>query len=359
METAPKYVFYGFVVAVLGGLGAMALYTRPGRPPAPPLQGAGSTFVHPLMVQWDNAYEQKGEGCKVDYYPGGSGYGIDKMIAGKVHFACTDAPLTDDQMAKARQAGGEVVHVPLVLGAVAAVYNLPEISEPLRFTGSLLADIYLGKIKRWNEPPIKSLNPHLADQLPNREIIVVHRSEGSGTTYIWTDYLSKVSEEWKKKAGYGVEISWPAGVAAAGNEGVSEQVKNTPGAIAYVELTYAFRNDLPFGLIRNKAGQFVKAGTTSINAAAANGLTNLPEDLRYSLTDSPGKGSYPICGTTWAVVRLNQVWEKGMRREQLTDFLHWTTEEGQKYADLLLYVPLPDALRQRARAQIARIKVEG
>lgn len=358
METGPKYLFLGFLVAVVGGLGAVALYSRPGPPPEPPLQGAGSTFVNPLMVQWNNVYEHKEDGCKIEYFGTGSGDGIQKIIAGKVHFACTDGPLTDPQMAKAREAGGAVVHIPLVLGAVVPAYNLPELSEPLRFTGPLLADIYLGKIKRWNEQPIKTLNPRFADQLPDKEIVVVYRSDGSGTTYIWTDYLSKVSMEWKKKAGYGVEVSWPAGVAAAGNEGVAEHVKKTPGAIGYMELTYAFRNDLPCGLVRNQAGEFIKAGPGTINTAATNGLTNLPDDLRYSLTNSPGNGSYPICGTTWAVVRVNQVWEKGMRRQQLVDFLLWATNEGQKYADMLLYVPLPEPLRERARTQIGRIKVE-
>lgn len=213
METGPKYIFFGFLVAVVGALVAIALYGRQGPPPDPPLQGAGSTFVNPLMVQWNHIYERTEEGRKIEYFSVGSGAGIQRIIAGQVHFACTDGPLTDAQMAKARQAGGEVVHIPLVLGAVVAAYNLPEISESLRFSGPLLADIYMGKVKRWNADAIKTLNPRLADLLPDKEITVVHRSDDSGTTYIWTDYLSKVSDEWKKKAGYGIEVPWPTGVA--------------------------------------------------------------------------------------------------------------------------------------------------
>jgi phosphate transport system substrate-binding protein len=221
MDTTPKYIFLSVVVVVIGLLAAIAIYTRPGPAPEPPLQGAGSTFVYPLIVHWKNRYEKTEGGCKIDYEPGGSSDGIEQIIAGKVQFACTDAPLTDEQMVKTREAGGEVVHVPLVLGAVVPVYNLPGLFEPLRFTGPVLADIYLGNIKRWNEAPIKAINRGIAEQLPDKEIVVVRRLDGSGTTYIWTDYLSKVSDEWKKKAGFGVEVKWPAGVAEPGNEGVS------------------------------------------------------------------------------------------------------------------------------------------
>jgi phosphate transport system substrate-binding protein len=354
METTPRYVFLGILVLILGGLAAITIYTRPGPAPKPPLQGSGSTFVYPLMVQWASVYGKKEGGYRVEYTATGSGSGIKQILADKVDFACTDGPLTDAEVAQAREAGGEVIHVPLVLGAVVPAYNLSEVSEPLRFSGPILADVYMGKVKKWNEQSIKSLNPRVADQLPDKDIVVVHRSDGSGTTYIWTDYLSKVSEEWKKKVGVGVDVTWPTGAADAGNEGVSERVKKTPGSIGYIELTYAFRKDLAFGLVQNREGEFVRAGVESVKSAAAKGLTSLPDDLRYSLTDAPGKGSYPICGTTWAVARLKQSRGKG---RELLDFLYWATGEGQDQAEMLLYVPLPEALRERSRKQVARIKV--
>jgi phosphate transport system substrate-binding protein len=319
------------------------------------LTGKGSTFVHPLMVQWAVAYEKSENGCKIDYTAFGSGRGIEAIIEGRCDFACTDAPLTDKQLARARGEGAELVHVPLVLGAVVPAYNLAEVTEPLRFTGPVLADIYLGRIKKWNAKPIKDLNPRVADSLPDREIVVVHRSDGSGTTYIWTDYLSRVSPAWREKADRGVTVPWPVGVAAAGNEGVADHIDKTPGSLGYVELTYALRRDLAFGLVRNRAGAYVKAGRRSIRTAADNGLKDIPEDLRYSLADAPGRGSYPLCGTTWAVVRIDQPAEKG---RQLVDFLYWAAVgPGKEDADTLFYVSLPESLDLRVRKQLKRIKV--
>jgi len=352
MEHIPRYVFWGFVILIGAALTAIWFISRPAPPPEAPLHGAGSTFVYPLMVQWSSAYEKKDGGCKIEYDSVGSGSGIKQIIGNKVDFACTDGPLTDGQLAKAREAGGEVVHIPLVLGAVVPAYNLAEVSGPLRFSGPVLADIYLGKITMWSDKAIKDLNPTYADRLPNKEIVVVHRSDGSGTTYIWTDYLSKVSEEWKKQFGVGLEVKWPTGVAEEGNEGVSERVKNTPASIGYVELTYAFRKDISFGLVRNREGEFVKAGVDSVKAAG-NALVDVPDDLRYSLTDAPGKGSYPISGTTWAVVHVTQ---SGNKARQLFDFLFWVLDEGQEHVGLLLYVPLPDSLRERGHKQIRRIQ---
>jgi phosphate ABC transporter phosphate-binding protein len=317
------------------------------------LRGKGSTFVSPLMVQWANAYEKKEDGCNIDYSAVGSGRGIKGIIENTVDFACTDGPLTDDQIAEARKAGSDVIHIPLVLGAVVPAYHLDEITEPLRFSGPVLADIYLGKIKRWNEQPIKDLNRSVADRLPDREIVVVHRSDGSGTTYIWADYLAKVSPRWKKDVGVGVELTWPIGVGAPGNEGVADHISKTVGSIGYIELSHAFRKDLAFGLVQNHEKEFVRAGSRSIRAAAANALKEVPEDLRYSLTDAPGRGSYPVCGTTWAVVRVNPPAGKG---RQLLDFLYWAIGDGQKEAEELFYVALPESLKERCSKQLQRIR---
>jgi phosphate transport system substrate-binding protein len=355
MDKAPKYVFLGFLVAVVGALVAIAVATRHGiGRPEPDLRGAGSTFVNPLMVQWSATYEKEEGGAPVAYLSSGSGRGIDRILAGSIDFACTEAPLTDEQMAKAREGGNELIHVPLVLGAVVPVYNLPEVSEPLRLTGPVLAGVYLGKVKRWDDDAIKGLNKGVADRLPAKEIIVVRRSDSSGTTHVWTDYLSKVSSEWKDKVGVGVEVKWPVGVAEDGNEGVAEKVRGTPYALGYAELTYAWRKDLDFALVRNRDGEFIRAGVRSVRAAAES-LKEIPDDLRYSLTDAPGKGVYPICGTTWAVVPVKGQGAKGRR---LVHFLRWAIDDGQKYAERLLYVPLPDALSARAGKQINRIVVK-
>ena len=336
--------------AVLG----LALATAgcgPARQPPAQLKGKGSTFVHPLMVQLASAYQKTENGCRIDYDPFGSGAGVKDLLANEVDFACTDAPLSDDQLA---QAGGGVLHVPLVLGAVVAAYNLAEVSEPLRFSGPVLADIYLGKVTRWNDPALKDLNPDIAARLPDRGIHVVRRSDDSGTTYIWTDYLAKVSPAWREKVGVGTRVEWPVGAAEAGNDGVANAVKRTGGSLGYVELSYAYRKGLPFGLVRNRAGQFVKAGLDSVEAAAAQALTAIPDDLRYSLTDAPGEAAYPISGTTWVVVHSRQPAEKG---QQLLNFLYWALGDGQEQADLLFYLRLPAPLRQRALAQLAKVKV--
>jgi phosphate transport system substrate-binding protein len=314
------------------------------------LVGKGSTFVAPLMVLWSNEYQKTEGGCEVDYSPFGSGAGIKAILERKVDFGCTDAPLTDEQIAQARAAGGEVLHVPLVMGAVVPAYNLPGV-EGLRFTGPVLADIFLGKIKRWDDKALKDLNPGAA--LPDRGIQVVHRSDGSGTTYVWADYLSKVSPEWKSGVGVGTEVAWPSGVGEAGNEGVANRVQNTAGSIGYVELSYAVRRELSFGLVQNREREFVKAGPSSVRQAARNALSVIPEDLRFSLTDPPGKGSYPVCGTTWAVVYLRQPADKG---RLLSDFLWWALDKGQEKADLLFYLPLPEPLLERAQKQLKRIQ---
>ncbi len=356
-STGHKYLFLFGVVLVIGALVAIGMYSQKQAPPKPMLEGAGSSFVEPLIAQWSHIYQGKEDGCRLDYHSGGSGHGIELIVKKKVTFACTDGPLSDEQMKEAHAAGDDFLHIPLVLGAVVPVYNLPEVSEPLRFTGPVLADIYLGTIKKWNDKPIRDLqNSRIADQLPTKDIAVVHRSDGSGTTYIWTEYLGKVSDKWNDPKRIGLDITWPKGEAEPGNSGVAKRVKNTPYSIGYVELSYAFRKDLAYGLVENRAGRPIRASVDSIKATAANGLAKMPDDMRYSLTDPPKEGndSYPICGTTWAIVRSHQ---SGAMGRQLLDFLYWAIEDGQAEAEALLYVPLPDSLREQARKQIAKIKV--
>jgi phosphate ABC transporter phosphate-binding protein len=291
----------------------------------------------------------------------GSSGGIKFVIAKQAEFGCTDSPMTDEQLAEAHKMGGEMIHIPLVLGAVVPVYNLPGVKVPLRFTGPVLARIYLGKeypghpenrILKWDHPALKALNPGV--ELPAEEIRVVHRRDGSGTTGIWTNYLSKVSPEWAKKVGSGQEVVWPTGKAEVGNDGVSEHVKQNAWSIGYVELAYAHRADLPFGLVQNREQEFVKANLQSITTAANNSLEKFPDDLRYLIDDAPGKGSYPIAGVTWAVLYVRQPPGKG---EELVGFLRWTLEEGQERVEKLFYARLPEALAARALKKVEQIQV--
>ncbi len=316
------------------------------------LRGAGSTFVNDIMDKWGHEYEGLEGGCKVNYRSLGSGAGIKFIMAREVDFGCSDAPMTDAELAKACAAGGDIVHVPLVLGAVVPAYHLEEVNEPLRFTGPVLADIYLGKIKKWNDKALHDLNPKLG--LPARDIIVVRRRDGSGTTDIWTDYLSKTSPAWQHGPGRGVEVKWPTGHAEVGNEGVAEYVKKTDGSIGYVELSYAHRLDLSFGLVQNREGEFIRARQESVTAAAQSILTEIPDDLRFSLTNPAGKDSYPISGATWALLYQRQPHAKG---QQLVDFFGWVLDKGQEYAAPQFYAPLPESLAARARKQLDRVEV--
>lgn len=304
-----------------------------------------------MMSRWAADYD-KARGVKVNYQSVGSGGGIQQMIAKTFDFGCTDAPLNEEQLKKARETGGEVVHIPLVMGAVVVAYNLDEAKEPLRFTGPVLADIFLGKIKRWNDKALQGLNPGVS--LPDKEIGVVHRSDGSGTTYIWADYLSKVSPEWKAKVGVGTSVNWPIGVGQKGSEGVTGQVKRSPGSLTYVELTYALHNKVPFGQVQNREGVFITPSLESVTAAAAGALATIPDDLRYSLTDAPGKDAYPLSGTVWAVIYVNQPKDKG---QAVVDFLRWITHEGQELAGELQYARLPAGLIERLETKLNQVQV--
>ena len=315
------------------------------------MNGAGATFPYPLYSKWFDEYAKVDRSVRFNYQSIGSGGGIRQIMARTVDFGASDGPMNDEQLSKAP---GELFHVPMVMGAVVATYNLPG-SPTLRFPPDLLADIFLGKVTRWNDPRIEAANPEVP--LPNQPIIVVHRSDGSGTTYIWVDYLSKVSNEWKQKVGRGTSVNWPVGLGGKGNEGVAGQVKNTPGTLGYVELAYAVTNKLPVAAIRNRAGSFVQPSIESTTTAAAGAAKDMPPDFRVSLTDPPGEDAYPIAGFTWLLVYREQPDE--VRGKALVGFLWWAIHDGQKYAPHLLYAPLPAPVVKMVEAKIRQITYQG
>jgi phosphate transport system substrate-binding protein len=314
------------------------------------LTGAGATFPYPIYSKWFSDYATR-TGVKINYQSIGSGGGIRQLSEGTVDFGATDSPMTDTEMARAK--GGPILHIPTVLGAVVATYNVPGITQPLKLTGEVLADIFLGRIRRWNDARIATLNAGAT--LPNQEILVVHRSDGSGTTYIFTDYLSNVSPGWKAGPGTGKEVQWPAGLGAKGNEGVAGQVKQTPGSIGYVELAYAKQNQLPFASIRNAAGEYVTPTIESVTAAAAGVVERLPEntDFRVSIVNSPGAGAYPISSFTWIILYQRQ--PDADKGQKLVDFLGWALREGGVSAAALDYAPLPAAMVTRLDKRLATV----
>jgi len=315
------------------------------------MNGAGATFPYPLYSKWFDEYAKLDRSARFNYQSIGSGGGIRQIMAQTVDFGASDGPMSDEQL---RKAPGELFHIPMVMGAVVATYNLPG-TPKLRFPADLLADIFLGKVTRWNDPRIEAANP--AAGLPNQPIILVHRSDGSGTTYIWVDYLSKVSKEWEAKVGRGTSVNWPVGLGGKGNEGVAGLVKNTPGALGYVELAYAITNKLPAAAIRNRAGHFVEPNIESTTAAAAGAARNMPPDFRVSLTDPPGEDAYPVAGFTWLLVYREQHDE--IRGRALAKFLWWATHDGQKYAPALLYAPLPPQVVKMVEPKIKEIRFQG
>jgi phosphate transport system substrate-binding protein len=317
------------------------------------LSGTGSTFIAPLMERWAVEY-RRAKGVEVEYEPVGSVVGLQRFSGGLFDFSCTDAVLSEDQLHKAREAGGEVVHVPLVVGAVVPVYNLDGVTDPLTLSGPVLADIYLGKVTKWDDEAIRELNP--SARLPDKEIAVVHRSEGSGTTFIWTEYLSKVSPEWKRKVGVGASVAWPVGEGKMGNADVAARVQALPGSIGYVALNYALEKQLPAARVKNREGVAVQAGPESVAAAADAVPPSESDDLRYSLTDAPGKDSYPICGTTWAVVYARPPRGKA---GAVIDFLRWATHDGQEYAEELHYGRLPKALLEKVEKKLDQLAAGG
>lgn len=315
------------------------------------VNGAGATFPYPIYSKWFDEYAKVDGSAWFNYQSIGSGGGIRQITARTVDFGASDGPMTDEQL---KQAPGELFHIPTVMGAVVATYNLPG-NPRLRFTPDVLADVFLGKITKWNDPRIMAVNPGVA--LPDQPIVVVHRSDGSGTTYIWVDYLSKVSPEWEQKVGRGTSANWPVGLGGKGNEGVTGQVKNTPGALGYVELAYAITNKLAVAAIRNQAGKFVEPAIESTTAAAAGAAKNMPADFRVSLTNAPGADAYPVAGFTWLLVYKEQADEAKGRA--LVKFFWWAIHEGQKYAPDLHYAPLPAPVVKLVEAKIGQITYGG
>ena len=315
------------------------------------INGAGATFPYPIYSKWFDAYTKIDPGMRFNYQSIGSGGGIKQISSRTVDFGASDGPMTDEQL---RGAPAELFHIPTVLGAVVATYNLPG-SPKLKFAGDVLADVFLGKIQKWNDPRIAALNPGVS--LPDQAIVVVHRSDGSGTTYIWVDYLSKVSPEWQQKVGKGTSVNWPAGLGGKGNEGVAGQVKNAPGALGYVELAYAAQNKLPVGLVRNSAGKFIEPTIASTTAAAAGAAASMPADFRVSLTNPRGDDAYPIASFTWLLVYKDQSNE--VKGRAITKFLWWMSHEGQRYAADLLYAPLPGPVVKQIEAKIKQITYQG
>ncbi len=315
------------------------------------LNGAGATFPNPIYSKWFSEYHKMHSGIQINYQPIGSGGGIKQIQAGTVDFGASDGPMTDEQIAATPF---KLFHIPTVLGAVVPTYNIPGVNDELKFTGPVLADIFLGNIKKWNDPKLAKDNPGV--KFPDSEIVVVHRSDGSGTTYVWTDYLSKVSDEWKTKVGKNTAVNWPAGLGGKGNDGVSGTVKQTPGGIGYVELIYAVQNKMAYGTVKNSAGEFVKASLASTTAAAAS-VKDMPDDFRVSITNAPGKGVYPICSFTWLLVPVE--WKDTAKGKTMVDFLNWMVEGGQTMTAALDYAPLPKPVVAKIKARIKEIKVQG
>ena len=311
------------------------------------LNAAGATFPYPIYSKWFNQYHQEHPDIEINYQSIGSGGGIRQVTAGTVDFGASDGPMSDEQLASAKV---KIIHLPTVLGAVVPAYNIPGFKGELKFTPEVIAGIYLGKITSWNDPAIAKINPGVS--LPNQGIIVVHRSDGSGTTYIFSDYLSKVSNEWRDSVGKGTSVKWPTGLGAKGNEGVAGMVRQMEGAFGYVELIYALQNNISFGPVKNTAGNFVKASLESTTAAAAS-VKTMPADFRVSITNPSGKDAYPIASFTWLLVPAD--WKDKNKEKIIVDFLNWMLDQGQNMTADLNYAPLPDAVKQKEREAIKTI----
>jgi phosphate transport system substrate-binding protein len=314
------------------------------------INGAGATFPAPLYTKWFSEYRHADPSVEINYQPIGSGGGIRQLTDKTVDFGASDAPMTDEQLSKASPS---VIHIPTVLGAVVITYNLPELKKPLQLSGDVVADLFLGKITKWNDARIVKLNPGVT--LPATDVLVAHRSDGSGTTAVFSDYLSKVSPEWKQKVGTGPALNWPTGLGGKGNDGVTNTVKQTPGAIGYIELTFAETNKLPYASIKNKAGKFVVPSPATVSNAAAGALKEMPKDFRVSITDSAGKDAYPISAFTYLLVYQKMDAKKGPK---LVKFLNWALKGGQKDAEPLHYAPLPKQLVSKVEAKVKEIQIE-
>jgi phosphate transport system substrate-binding protein len=311
------------------------------------INGAGATFPYPIYSKWFDEYTKVDPSVRFNYQSIGSGGGQKQIMAQTVDFGASDGPMSDDNLSKAP---GKLLHIPTVAGAVVITYNV-EGSPALKFDGETIAGIFLGQIKKWNDPKIAATNPGV--KLPDKDIVVVHRSDGSGTTFIFTDYLSKISPEWKSKVGTNTSVSWPTGIGGKGNEGVSGQVKQTPGALGYVELIYAIQNKMAYAEIKNAAGEFIKPTIDSVTAALA--IANIPDDFRFSMTNAPGKDAYPIAGATWLLVYQQQ--KDAAKGKKLVEFLKWALTKGEAIAKDLDYAPLPESVQQRVLKRVDEIKM--
>ena len=313
------------------------------------INGAGATFPYPLYSKWFYEYAKVDETVNFNYQSIGSGGGIRQITAQTVDFGASDGALTDEQL---KAAPGELLHIPMTAGAVVITYNLPQVSQSLRFSPDVIADIFLGKIKKWNDPRIAKDNPGV--NVPGDNIIVAHRSDGSGTTNIFTDYLSSVSAEWQSRVGKGTSVNWPAGLGGKGNEGVAGLVKQTEGAIGYVELAYAVKNNLPASDIKNKSGNCMVPSIESTTAAINGKMNSMPADFRVSLVNPDGADAYPIAGLTWILVYKNQ--PDKVKGEKIVKFLRWAITDGQEYSAELLYAPLPEKMVKKIEERIDEIR---
>jgi len=314
------------------------------------INGAGATFPNPIYSKWFAEYNKLHSNVQINYQPIGSGGGIRQITAQTVFFGATDGPMTTDQLLAAPS---KILHLPTVLGAVVPVYNIPNVNAEIKFTGPVLADIYLGKITKWNDPAIAKLNAGV--NFPGSDITVVHRSDGSGTSYIWADYLAKVSPEWKTKVGVATAVNWPTGVGGKGNEGVAGLVTQTPASIGYVELIYALQNKISYGSVQNMAGEFLRGSVESVTAAASAAAAKMPADFRVSITNAEGKGVYPISSFTWLL--LYESPKDKAQAKTMVDFTKWALTDGQKFCAELGYAPLPEAVVKLEMAVLAKIKV--
>lgn len=313
------------------------------------INGAGATFPYPIYSKWFSEYSKQNPNVKINYQSIGSGGGIRQVSEGTVDFGATDGPMNDEQIKGAKV---KTMHIPTVLGAVVPVYNIPGVNKDLNFSGDVIADIYLGKITTWNDPRIAKDNPGV--NLPANAILPVYRSDGSGTTYIFTDYLSKVSSDWNSKVGKSTSVKWPTGIGQKGNEGVAGMVRQSPNSFGYVELIYAVQNKMPYGSVKNSAGKYVRASTDGVTAAAAASAKTMPADFRVSITNAPGTTSYPISSFTWLLIPTHSA--DAAKGKALVDFLGWMLDHGQSEANTLTYAPLPKPVQDMVRKSIAQIK---
>jgi phosphate transport system substrate-binding protein len=317
------------------------------------LNAAGATFPYPMYSKWFDVYHTQHPEIQINYQSIGSGGGIRQVLAGTVDFGASDGPMTDDQIKEFKDKRGvDILHFPTVIGADVPTYNIAGVTGDLNFTQKALAGIYLGTITKWNDPEIANANKGV--KLPNADIIVVHRSDGSGTTYIWTDFLSKASDEWKNKVGKGTSVNWPVGLGGKGNEGVAGLVKQTPGSLGYVELIYAIQNNMPYGAVQNPAGKFVKADLASVTAAAAGAAKDMPDDFRVSVTNAPGATSYPVSSFTWLLVPDKIA--DAAKRDAIKGFLKWMLTDGQNLTEALAYAKLPKPVVAKEMKAISLIQ---